>query len=57
MAVERNELIDRARTLSLPVELVACAAENRGMIRFIFPDGKVEKRLTPSGHFLLQENP
>jgi len=57
MSVEHHELIDRARSLSLPVELVACAAENRGMIRFFFPDGKIDRRLAPSGHFSPQEIP
>ena len=57
MSFEFKDLIDRARTLSLPVELVSGASENRGMSRFIFPDGKIDRQLTPSGHLLLQETP
>ena len=57
MAVEDRALIDRARTLSLPVEWIVCAAEKRGMSRFVFPDAKIDKQLIPSGHLLPPESP
>jgi len=57
MSIEGRELIDRARTLSLPVEWVACAAEKRGMSRFIFADARIDKQLIPSGHLLPPESP
>ena len=56
MSVQGQELIDRARTLSLPAEWMACAAQNRGMPRGIFADRKIDWQLIPSGHFLPQEN-
>jgi len=57
MSIEGRELIDRARTLSLPVEWIACAAEKRGMSRFIFADAKIDKQLILSGHLLPPESP
>jgi hypothetical protein len=57
MSVEGKELIDRARTLSLPAEWIVCAAQGRGMPRGIFADGKIDWQLIPSGHWLPQENP
>jgi len=57
MTTENQKLTDRASALALPIELLTGgASENRGMPKRVFPDGRIDNRLMPSGHCRQQPN-